>query len=157
MDRAKTRRPHKKSRAGCLPCKGRHVKVSLHAELQRNLSRQVLRLTTYKCDEQRPNCANCVKQGTPCEYRLSQSRDASIGSPPRLPPFTPLSLAADTNRFGQTISDWSANTGPDITLNVQQLKLLHHYTTVTAKTLAHDSSSEKVLTYNLVQVSRSSK
>jgi hypothetical protein len=153
MDRSKTRKPHKKSRTGCLPCKGRHVKVSLSAELQRHLWRRISRLTNWKCDEQRPDCANCVKQRTPCEYKSTQSRDASTGSPLRLPPFTPPSLATDSNGFNQPLSDLSTNTSPGITLNVQQLRLLHHYTTVTAKTMAHNPSSEKILTHNLVQVS----
>lgn len=37
------------------------------------------------------------------------------------------------------------------TLNVTQLRLLHHYTTVTAGTLAHDSASEIVFATHLVR------
>ncbi|KAH1350716.1 hypothetical protein KXV81_007808 [Aspergillus fumigatus] len=40
------RRPHKKSRAGCLTCKRRRV----------------------KCDETRPFCRRCEKLGAPCSY-----------------------------------------------------------------------------------------
>jgi hypothetical protein len=38
-----------------------------------------------------------------------------------------------------------------MSLNITQLRLMHHYTTVTAKTLAHDADSERVFTTNLVQ------
>jgi hypothetical protein len=40
---------------------------------------------------------------------------------------------------------------PDVTLNYTQIRLIHHYTTVTAKTLAHDAKSETVFASNLVQ------
>lgn len=46
--------------------------------------------------------------------------------------------------------------GPDpdpIEPNVSQLRLMHHYTTVTAKTLAHDAGSEAIFTKNMVQTS----
>jgi hypothetical protein len=38
-----------------------------------------------------------------------------------------------------------------LTLNITQLRLLHHYTTITAKTLAHNAASEEVFTINLVR------
>ncbi|KAH3965278.1 hypothetical protein HBI24_028490 [Parastagonospora nodorum] len=126
MDRSKTRKPHKKSRNGCLPCKGRHV----------------------KCDEQRPNCANCVKQGTPCEYKSPKSREPLTGSPMPIASLTPTSTDAIVPEKN-TVPDGGS---PDITnLNIAQLRLLHHYTTVTAKTLAHDSAAEVVFSTHLVK------
>ncbi|KAJ5223612.1 hypothetical protein N7468_008154 [Penicillium chermesinum] len=41
-----SRRPHSKSRSGCLTCKKRRV----------------------KCDEQRPKCVRCTKKGVECSY-----------------------------------------------------------------------------------------
>lgn len=41
-----TRRPHAKSRRGCVTCKSRHV----------------------RCDEGGPPCNRCLVRGTPCEY-----------------------------------------------------------------------------------------
>jgi hypothetical protein len=38
------------------------------------------------------------------------------------------------------------------TLNVTQLRLLHHFTTVTASTLAHDSASEHVFATHFVRI-----
>ena len=56
--------PKKRSRTGCWPCKARKV----------------------KCDEERPQCQNCVKQGEPCDYsirlnwggRSKRSQDESV-------------------------------------------------------------------------------
>ncbi|KAH8897321.1 hypothetical protein GQ53DRAFT_887672 [Thozetella sp. PMI_491] len=45
------RRRHKKSRAGCLECKRRHV----------------------KCDEQRPNCRICTLSDRPCAYPVDDA------------------------------------------------------------------------------------
>ncbi|KAJ5621951.1 hypothetical protein N7528_005183, partial [Penicillium herquei] len=45
------RRPHRKSRHGCLECKRRRV----------------------KCDEARPTCTNCAKRHAECEYGSSSS------------------------------------------------------------------------------------
>jgi hypothetical protein len=106
--RSKTRKPHRKSRNGCLPCKGRHV----------------------KCDEQKPSCANCVKQGTSCEYRPSKSRETSTGSPMPVATPTPIPLSLETPS-----SNPANGLDSDLSLNVTQIRLIHHYTTVTAKTL----------------------
>ncbi|KAL6157086.1 hypothetical protein ACJQWK_06688 [Exserohilum turcicum] len=120
MDRAKTRKSHKKSRNGCLPCKGRHV----------------------KCDEQKPNCTNCVKQGTAYEYRPPASSEASHTSP--LPGQQLLP------RLGAAANTASAGTG--LALNIPQLRLLHHYMTATAKTLAAHTDAEDVFKTTLVEI-----
>jgi len=41
--------------------------------------------------------------------------------------------------------------GRDIALNLSQIRLIHHYTIVTAKTLAHNVASEAIFTNNIVQ------
>ncbi|KAK0670882.1 putative transcriptional regulatory protein [Cercophora samala] len=46
----RTRRPHKKSRNGCLSCKQRRK----------------------KCDERRPRCTRCAGRGLSCHYQLRQ-------------------------------------------------------------------------------------
>ncbi|KAH6644561.1 hypothetical protein C7974DRAFT_408233 [Boeremia exigua] len=122
MERVKTRKPHKKSRNGCLPCKARHV----------------------KCDEQQPDCANCVKQGTSCEYRPSKSREGSTGSPLPVPAtYTPSSTEGGV--FDPALPNLSFTPTQDLTvLNLPQLRLLHHYTTVTALTLGADSEAHEV-------------
>ncbi|KAF9695356.1 hypothetical protein EKO04_006459 [Ascochyta lentis] len=122
MERVKTRKPHKKSRNGCLPCKARHV----------------------KCDEQQPNCANCVKQGTPCEYRPPKSREGSTGSPlPVVSAYTPSSTEGGV--FEPAARDIPVTPIHDpLALNILQMRLLHHYTTVTAQSLGADPDAHAV-------------
>ncbi|KAF1995601.1 hypothetical protein P154DRAFT_340136 [Amniculicola lignicola CBS 123094] len=71
MEKVKTRKPHTKSRNGCLPCKVRHV----------------------KCDETRPACVNCDKYGSNCEYLPIKKRAGSIGP---YPVSTPSSTEGST-------------------------------------------------------------
>jgi hypothetical protein len=146
MERAKTRKPHKKSRNGCLPCKGRHVKVTHQSFTNIRLphwGNKPANTILPKCDEQKPNCANCVKQGTVCEYRPLNSRDGSIantsplaaGSTPTFTPSvvgTPMS-SGDGMVLEHTISDFNAVQmngvpliGPDLTLNIAQMRLLQY-------------------------------
>ncbi|KAF1923248.1 uncharacterized protein M421DRAFT_330253 [Didymella exigua CBS 183.55] len=129
MERVKTRKPHKKSRNGCLPCKARHV----------------------KCDEQQPNCANCVKQGTPCEYRAAKSREGSIGSPlPVTSTYTPSSTEGGVPEPSIPGLPVSPVQGPTA-INLLQLRLLHHYTTVTAQSLGADSEAHGIYATVVVQ------
>ncbi|USP80207.1 hypothetical protein yc1106_07481 [Curvularia clavata] len=133
-------------------------------------------MAAYSCDEQKPSCANCVKQGADCEYRAPTSREASHTSP--LPDGTPTltSSDADSARTGVgagTISEQQllSESGPapvndnlartDLTLNIPQLRLLQgskltalrsHYTTVTAKTLAAHTDAEDVYKITLPEL-----
>jgi hypothetical protein len=106
-----------------------------------------------QCDEQQPNCANCVKQGTSCEYRPAKSREPSTGSPMPLAALTPMPNEANVVDTPQPILPAKGPGLDPIEPNVTQLRLMHHYTTVTAKTLAHDAGSEAILTNNMVQTS----
>jgi hypothetical protein len=97
--------------------------------------------TILKCDEQKPDCANCVKQGTVCEYRPRSNREASnlnLPLPAAGNPFsthsaagTPMS-SGDGMVFDQTISDFNAIPtngapgGPDTTVNITQMRLLQY-------------------------------
>jgi hypothetical protein len=51
----------------------------------------------------------------------------------------------------QAIPPSGLHTNLDVSLNITQLRLLHHYTTTTARTLAHNAASEEVLRTNLVR------
>lgn len=97
-----------------------------------------IRLTIFKCDEQKPNCANCVKQGTVCEYRPStgqESREASNVSPLPIgtPAFTPSSTDGTSGFLDQqplpdfgSITINGASSQPDLALNIPQLRLLQY-------------------------------
>ncbi|KAL5000843.1 hypothetical protein BDV10DRAFT_161532 [Aspergillus recurvatus] len=65
------RRAHKKSRNGCLICKGRRV----------------------KCDERKPTCVRCENYGAPCVYASSSS-----SSPSSRLSNSPSSIATITSR-----------------------------------------------------------
>ncbi|KAI1505258.1 hypothetical protein F5X99DRAFT_368820, partial [Biscogniauxia marginata] len=130
------RRSHKKSRAGCRRCKSRKI----------------------KCDEVHPRCGNCAKHGVPCDFehpeiadtlapaetpRPSSSSPCDSPSMNSLPP-TP-SVAASTpapiyrNPEPPPLSATSKND------RMMELKLLHHYTTITCETLAISSPvSQKI-------------
>ncbi|KAF1950023.1 hypothetical protein CC80DRAFT_510016 [Byssothecium circinans] len=112
----KTRKPHRKSRSGCIPCKARHV----------------------KCDESRPVCFTCERYGSKCEYPKPKAPSAdSPASTPSLLPILPNTI----------------NHGKDPELEIPQLRLLHHFTTVTAKTLAYDADAEDVFSSFMVKAS----
>ena len=106
-----------------------------------------------QCDEMQPSCANCVKQDTPCEYRVTKSREGSTSSP--LPTtskstFTPTSIEGTT--FEPAVPFISVTSEQDSTaLNITQLRLLHHYTTVTAQTLGADAEAHEVLATTVPQ------
>ncbi|KAI1386741.1 uncharacterized protein F4822DRAFT_411085 [Hypoxylon trugodes] len=131
------RRSHKKSRAGCRRCKARKI----------------------KCDEVHPRCGNCTKHGVACDFEHPGITDvlspaetprpttsASSGDSPStstLPPTpsvdssTPLPIYRNPEPLPLTSNTKSSR--------MMELKLLHHYTTITCETLAISSPvSERI-------------
>lgn len=147
------RRPHKKSRAGCLTCKRRHV----------------------KCDETRPNCIPCSTSHRECEYSESGSltwatsstptafQDNSASQSPAFAIQSSTGVSPDTSSgYGQridspalaalsTTTSATFHASPDNTslrqhpeilqakdaaLNLNHLELLHHFCTETYKTMS---------------------
>ncbi|KAI7159154.1 hypothetical protein KC349_g4425 [Hortaea werneckii] len=124
--RSLTRRPHNKSRNGCRNCKKRRV----------------------KCDESQPRCNQCSKFSIRCDFEPTAHNDTSTASPESEP--------SGPRRRGRPRKNWKTETStpppcpptlsatPDIgksdeyTLNADDLELLHHYTTVTYKTLSDE-------------------
>ncbi|RSL55469.1 hypothetical protein CEP54_009372 [Fusarium duplospermum] len=123
-----SRRTHTKSRTGCINCKRRKV----------------------KCDEARPACFHCKRHGVPCS--LSSPNNAtespidlgySIHSAhlPNLTPSTPGSIGspADPSLFVNlshpSPSDQMAPFPPQ-ELWTRDCELMHHYCTVTSRTLS---------------------
>ncbi|KAI1847302.1 hypothetical protein JX266_006527 [Neoarthrinium moseri] len=121
------RRSHKKSRAGCRRCKTRKI----------------------KCDEVHPRCGNCLKHGVACDFEhpeLAESlaipdTPATAASPSfcdspatsRPPPTPEMAANAPLKIYRHPdpppISPTSKNN------RMMELRLLHHYTTITCKTL----------------------
>jgi len=69
----------------------------------------------------------------------------------------PLATLTPSSTEGTTIEQplpnslAGINNGPETALNISQIRLIHHYTTVTARTLAHNAESAEFFTNNLVQ------
>ncbi|PWY78481.1 hypothetical protein BO94DRAFT_522172 [Aspergillus sclerotioniger CBS 115572] len=77
------RRPHRKSRAGCVKCKERRV----------------------KCDESKPHCLRCQKLGFDCSYDADSKSSAIavfLASPPNSKAYC-MSLDAVTRKINQTL------------------------------------------------------
>ncbi|KAI0111741.1 hypothetical protein F4814DRAFT_460867 [Daldinia grandis] len=131
------RRSHKKSRAGCRRCKARKI----------------------KCDEVHPRCGNCTKHGVACDFEhpgivdtlspvetprpTTSTSNCDSPSTSTLPPTpsvessTPLPLYRNPEPLPLTNSNKGSR--------MMELKLLHHYTTITCQTLAISSPvSEKI-------------
>ncbi|TAQ87251.1 hypothetical protein B7494_g4414 [Chlorociboria aeruginascens] len=114
------RRPHKKSRKGCAECKKRHI----------------------KCDEQHPECTNCMNHTIRCSFSLPS---ASSGSTPRptLNSNIQSPVLQQLRENHQTPSPLrSSHESPD--LNISDLELLHHFTTSTALTLSPDKRHAQI-------------
>ena len=69
----RVKRPHKKSRYGCLTCKRRRVKVG--RRLRRNIdpTSSLLTFSPLQCDERLPHCSACTVRGLECIYADSQA------------------------------------------------------------------------------------
>ncbi|ETS81862.1 hypothetical protein PFICI_06864 [Pestalotiopsis fici W106-1] len=101
---ALSRRSHAKSRLGCKTCKSRKV----------------------KCDEQKPECRNCVRHNVPCDFLESCAKVSALSPAP-------------SNGLGGN-------------LNMADLELLHHYSTYTYVTLSEQLVMRDYCRINLVQI-----
>ncbi|KAF7714731.1 Sterol uptake control protein 2 [Penicillium ucsense] len=142
------RRPHRKSRHGCLECKRRRV----------------------KCDEIRPTCSNCAKRHSECEYGSStsllwaneepivsrQSASRTSGSDNGQPSDSVLSSpSTDSLHVGMlsrlggdglstpTAAAMSTST-PTTALNLPDLELMMHWCNDTYQTLSRNESTDRV-------------
>ncbi|KAL7942557.1 hypothetical protein V8C42DRAFT_354703 [Trichoderma barbatum] len=141
----KQRRPHEKSRKGCIRCK-----------TQRK-----------KCDEARPICSRCQKRNHCCRYTVQKERfgsDSVVHSPeqdaliseipdlgyvnfPEASPSSPETYSDDTWSGGSSIGcAWPYNDygnserlQPSYSLNSEELELLSHYITHTSRAIPFNS------------------
>ncbi|KAI5249466.1 hypothetical protein E4T47_03943 [Aureobasidium subglaciale] len=102
-----SRRFHRKSRSGCSHCKKRHI----------------------KCDEGRPNCANCQRAGVVCTYD-----QLKVPSSP--------AQSASASPAGSTASTLVYDHAP--TFDMLDLTLMHHYTISTSLDLFAGQGSRKI-------------
>jgi len=110
------RRSHTKSRKGCSQCKTRRI----------------------KCDELHPQCSNCVRREIECDFQSGEAstpRGGSLLTPSSSGPAEPV-----VDPFARP-NLVSTKTTTD--LDIGDLELLHHWTTVTYKTLLTDATSDE--------------
>lgn len=139
---AKRRRPHKKSRNGCINCRKRRVKVVIPASFVHPNAAD----TTSQCSEERPSCQSCVRREISCAYAKEtqatsdgtpQAPDALNGGPSSRPspvayPFPnrsrniPQATPASTPGTISGASPTSVAALPNFT--IRDLELLHHWT-----------------------------
>ncbi|RKF80409.1 putative c6 zinc finger domain protein [Golovinomyces cichoracearum] len=117
----KPRRSHFKSRNGCLYCKQRRV----------------------KCDERHPICGPCAKRQLPCgfkprQYDSSSSSNYTESSPGQT--FSQLQSVTTVSFKSEDI--WL---GSNESTRVLELKLFHHFSTATYRTIAIVSLDHSLL------------
>lgn len=109
---------------------------------------------TAQCDEQKPFCANCVRQETICAYKsLKTSHECLSGSPVAIATASATPPFLEGQLVDETLPDGSPHVNRSINLNLQitQMQLIHHHITVTSKTLSHSTEAEHVMSTILVR------
>lgn len=82
----------------------------------------------------KPSCLNCEKYGSTCEYpRLKSAATSEVGLSP-----TGLTTPSSTQSAIVDKPNRDDTDSQDLIADVAHMKLLHHFITVTAKTLAHE-------------------
>lgn len=122
------RRTHKKSRGGCVSCKRRHV----------------------KCDESRPRCVNCATADVQCQYLTAPvhgPRQPSTGSDGATQIKVTEPNAFNTSGQGTVpiasfLSPAEPRPGPSVDLD--SIRLLHHWYTMTCLTLTDDPDQQEL-------------
>ncbi|CDM29123.1 Aflatoxin biosynthesis regulatory protein [Penicillium roqueforti FM164] len=138
------RRPHRKSRHGCMECKRRRV----------------------KCDETRPICTNCTKRHSECEYGSStsllwanedptapslgsdsgQSGDPVRGLRSSLSPSAGAGTADSFGVLGQHGSE-NAAISAGSPLNLNDLELMMQWCNTTFRTLSRNEHTDPIWRY----------
>lgn len=111
------RRSHKKSRAGCLECKRRHVKVCPQVDAPSTApdskppgNANVVDFDTHQCDEQRPKCIICTLSERDCSYP-QQGAGSSAASTSVTTPTAPATSDTPTT-FAATTTSNESNASP---------------------------------------------
>lgn len=129
-----TRKPHRKSRNGCIECKRRRVKVFNPSPLSRCFDHQSL----SKCNEQQP-CHNCLKYESECIFRTDLGQQQQCPARPKAS--TPK---VDRNASTYVIGAMESLAGPSLSnegrtadFEARDLELMHHFSTYVAKILSY--------------------
>lgn len=133
------RRAHAKSRNGCIQCKTRKVKVRHNAHSSSGFhKKQRTDGSIYlKCDEEVP-CSRCVKRGEKCSFTAIVTPSAT----------SEASLATGSGGSDVSSSQPQQSLGQDDTLfTLADIRLFHHFSTVTCRYLANPNLTSPWLDY----------
>lgn len=145
---AKRRRPHKKSRNGCINCRKRRVKVTIPARFFYPNATD----TTSQCSEERPSCQSCVRREICCVY--TKETHATSDETPQAPdilnggsscrPYPVAHFFPERSRTVPQATPASESTPGTISgaspiavaalpnFTIRDLELLHHWTMFTS-------------------------
>ncbi|KAM5345676.1 hypothetical protein ACJ41O_011537 [Fusarium nematophilum] len=120
---AKKRKPHKKSRTGCIECRRRRV----------------------KCGEQKPACHACVRRGAQCEYPPEAlisivPSSSSESTPARTPSTQDLNSSTSFLVPRAFPAICGAQNLPSNSFCIHDMALLHHWTISTSLSIFHKST-----------------
>ena len=125
------RRSHNKSRTGCTQCKLRKI----------------------KCDERHPQCSNCERREIACIYpAASNERSLEDGhAPPSLQPVASQESSADTSsndrsQVQESVPLYVSAYATTKAANVDDLELMHHWSTTTSVVLGDNGVGPSWLT-----------
>ncbi|KAH8896377.1 hypothetical protein GQ53DRAFT_838529 [Thozetella sp. PMI_491] len=114
------RRPHRKSKSGCLQCKKKKI----------------------KCNEQKPSCGYCTRVQSRCSFLGTSSTTSSTFGDGSTASQQPPTMGDDLPRALDLLGNPPAASG--IGLEVGNLELLHFYTTTTSFTLSIRPELQKI-------------
>ncbi|KAK0723445.1 hypothetical protein B0T26DRAFT_641148 [Lasiosphaeria miniovina] len=112
LDPCRLKRPHYKSRSGCLNCRKRPF---------------------LQCDEKAPRCSHCQRRNEPCQVRRCSK--APQPEPPRREVAIVSRPSSGSCQVPRSPSAAAAGPTPNATVNLRHMKLYHHFTTHTVHTL----------------------
>ncbi|CZR62697.1 related to regulatory protein involved in control of sterol uptake [Phialocephala subalpina] len=136
-----SRKSHRKSRNGCLNCKRRRI----------------------KCNEERPQCGNCLKHSDRCSFLEAAHTSSSTGAHRERLAHHEIAQSASPQMNGVSYGSPASFSGTNGTsegrvfgqshvLNITDLELLHNYNTSTAATLSNIASLQAFYRVNVPKI-----
>ncbi|KAH7413882.1 hypothetical protein DE146DRAFT_731459 [Phaeosphaeria sp. MPI-PUGE-AT-0046c] len=112
----RTRKPHSKSRFGCLPCKQRRI----------------------KCGEEAPSCRNCTQRGVQCSYGLARASGTEVAPQSATSELSYSTVCAQIDNAQCTPPcNSGSDAGPTLGPRLRESRIMVHYMTTTCATLSH--------------------
>ncbi|KUJ10546.1 C6 zinc finger protein [Mollisia scopiformis] len=120
-----SRKSHRKSRNGCQNCKRRRI----------------------KCNEEKPQCNNCLKHSDKCSFLIT-SQVSATGPRIQYHGLDSQSASPNISNSSPSLNEGSVF-GQSHMLNLMDLELLHNYNTSTAYTLSNIAALQSFFRVNI--------